>query len=316
MQTDDEAERLQPIHPLLAEAIASFDDVGLWAVVYDHKWRLVAQTTELAAVAGDSYVGDVFRFGPAAVLESPTGATLEQVRVIVRQVGTWMLEDLEVDEEGLPVMLHPALRDLVDELDLDGRCGEGLGGFRGVSARRDRRRGADAARRDSHGHVVGTVHLTKPHIGMNMIAMLTVSGDLDHLQRIHGLAVASRRPAAVLFADLEGSAQLSKRLSTATYFALIRRMTRAADKCVINHGGLVGRHIGDGVAAFFVTEGAESESAAARIMHRRSEGTASLDVGNRRSARATPRGPDGSRWSPLGHQAPHRQHRHALAVRK
>jgi class 3 adenylate cyclase len=68
----------------------------------------------------------------------------------------------------------------------------------------------------------------------------------------------------VLFADLEGSAQLSKRLPTATYFALIRRMTRAADACVISEGGLVGRHAGDGVAAFFVAESIGSESTAAR----------------------------------------------------
>ena len=40
-------------------------------------------------------------------------------------------------------------------------------------------------------------------------------------------------------------------------------MTRAADKCVIDAGGLVGRHMGDGVAAFFVAEAAKSESAAA-----------------------------------------------------
>lgn len=99
---------------------------------------------------------------------------------------------------------------------------------------------------------------------MNTIGMLTAYGDMEHLQRMRALAEASRRPAAVLFADLEGSAQLSKRMPTAAYFTLVRRMTRAADQCVIDHGGLVGRHIGDGVAAFFVAEIAGSESAAAR----------------------------------------------------
>jgi class 3 adenylate cyclase len=99
---------------------------------------------------------------------------------------------------------------------------------------------------------------------MNTIAMLTASGDLDHLQRMHQLATASRRPAAVLFADLEGSAQLSKRMPTAAYFKLIRRITRAADQCVVEAGGLVGRHAGDGVAAFFVAETLGSDSTAAR----------------------------------------------------
>jgi class 3 adenylate cyclase len=68
----------------------------------------------------------------------------------------------------------------------------------------------------------------------------------------------------VLFADLEGSAQLSKQLPTASYFKLVRRITRAADQCVLDAGGLVGRHVGDGVAAFFAAETAGSESAAAR----------------------------------------------------
>ena len=66
------------------------------------------------------------------------------------------------------------------------------------------------------------------------------------------LAAGIRRPTAILFADLEGSAQLAKRLPTASFFSLVRRITRAADQCVIDAGGLVGRHVGGGFASFFV----------------------------------------------------------------
>src|SRR5262249_55350880 len=52
--------------------------------------------------------------------------------------------------------------------------------------------------------------------------------------------------------------------STASYFRLGRRLVRAADQCVVDAGGLVGRHVGDGVVAFFLAESAGSESAAAR----------------------------------------------------
>ena len=79
------------------------------------------------------------------------------------------------------------------------------------------------------------------------------------MQRV---STAGKRPAAVLFADLEGSTQLAKRLPTASYFTLVRRLTRAADRCVVDAGGLVGRHAGDGVVAFFVAETVASESAA------------------------------------------------------
>ena len=53
-------------------------------------------------------------------------------------------------------------------------------------------------------------------------------------------------------------------MSTASYFTLGRRLTRAADQCVVDAGGLVGRHVGDGTVAFFLAESAGSESAAAR----------------------------------------------------
>ena len=73
-----------------------------------------------------------------------------------------------------------------------------------------------------------------------------------------------RRPAAVLMADLEASSPLARRVSTAQYFAFGRRLVRTADQCIIDHGGIVGRHAGDGVVAFFLAETAVSESAAAR----------------------------------------------------
>jgi class 3 adenylate cyclase len=93
---------------------------------------------------------------------------------------------------------------------------------------------------------------------------MAAMGDLRHFERMQAVAKAGRRPAAMLFADLESSSPLARRLSTASYFSLGRRMTRAADECVIDAGGLVGRHVGDGIVAFFLAETTDSESAAAR----------------------------------------------------
>ena len=73
-----------------------------------------------------------------------------------------------------------------------------------------------------------------------------------------------RRPAAILITDLETSAPLAKRLSTAQFFAFGRRLVRAGDQCIIDQGGVVGRHSGDGVTAFFLAETCGSESVAAR----------------------------------------------------
>jgi len=88
--------------------------------------------------------------------------------------------------------------------------------------------------------------------------------DLAHPERMQLVTNPGRRPAAILMADLEGSSQLSRRLSTASYFSLGRGLVRAADKCVVDTGGIVGRHVGDGVVAFFLAVSAGSESAAVR----------------------------------------------------
>jgi class 3 adenylate cyclase len=65
-------------------------------------------------------------------------------------------------------------------------------------------------------------------------------------------------------ADLQASSLLARRLSTAQFFAFGRRLVRAADRCIIDTGGIVGRHIGDGVMAYFLVETTGSESAAAK----------------------------------------------------
>jgi class 3 adenylate cyclase len=105
---------------------------------------------------------------------------------------------------------------------------------------------------------------TIPAAGMAVVGMMAMAGDLGHFARMQGVAKAGRRPAAILFADLEASSLLARRLSTASYFALGRRLVRAADQCVVDAGGVVGRHVGDGVGAFFLAENAGSEAAAAR----------------------------------------------------
>jgi class 3 adenylate cyclase len=99
---------------------------------------------------------------------------------------------------------------------------------------------------------------------MTVLGAIAGEGDLGHFERMQQVSRAARRSAAVLFADLEGSSPLSRRMPTAAYFTLMRRLARVADRCVVDHGGLVGRHVGDGIVAFFLADTAGSEAAAAR----------------------------------------------------
>jgi class 3 adenylate cyclase len=117
---------------------------------------------------------------------------------------------------------------------------------------------------DDRGHLLGFCMLTKPAAGMSHLAQAAATADLAHLERMRVVEHPDRRPAAILMADLEASSPLARHLSSAQYFAFVRRLVRAADDCIIDAGGIVGRHAGDGVVAFFLAETAGSESAAAR----------------------------------------------------
>jgi class 3 adenylate cyclase len=89
-------------------------------------------------------------------------------------------------------------------------------------------------------------------------------GDEEMYGRMARLTEPGRREAAVLFADLQSSAVLSRRLPSAAYFKLIRAITTAMDEVVVAEKGIVGKHAGDGVTAFFLSEDLGSGSAAAR----------------------------------------------------
>jgi class 3 adenylate cyclase len=116
---------------------------------------------------------------------------------------------------------------------------------------------------DDHGNLAGFGCLTKPAPGMSLLSILA-SADVAHLERMRAVSRPDRRPAAILMADLESSSALARRLSTAQYYAFGRNLVRAADQRVVEAGGIVGRHVGDGVVAFFLAETAGSESAAAK----------------------------------------------------
>lgn len=187
-------------------------------------------------------------------------------REAVAGLGPWLLADTPGGRNELREVLHPAFHDLIDAIEPDDRLnvraflghGHTVGGSSaGLLATAWRVRDAD-------GRLAGTVIQTIPAAGMALLGTLAAAGDAGHFARMQSVAKAGRRPAAILFADLEASSPLARRLSTASYFALVRRLARAADQCVIDAGGQVGRHAGDGVVAFFLAMNAGSESAAAR----------------------------------------------------
>lgn len=121
----------------------------------------------------------------------------------------------------------------------------------------------EIALNDYDGTLLGTVSLYDPGLPARVLAMLA-RGDEGMYSRMAKLADAGKRRAAILFADLQGSTGLSRRLPSAVYFELVRAMTTATDEVIIDRHGIVGKHAGDGATAFFLADELGSPSAAVR----------------------------------------------------
>lgn len=265
-----------PDDPVLAAWAHSLNETGQWAEIVDPRWRSVYLTNDARRIYGGTIemcpltVG-VHAYGPERVEEAMAWRggqfPLEIWRKALPKVGPWVLADTPGGRDELRALVDPRLSDLVDDLSAVDVPFAASYRFTGIYTAA----GASVdiptvvlRARDEAGRLAGTVSIIKPGVGMAVIARMTALGDRRHFERMETLAKPARRPAAVLFADLESSSRLSRRLSTTGYFSLVRRIARAADEAVIEAGGVPGQHAGDGVVAFFLAETAGSESAAAR----------------------------------------------------
>ena len=244
-------------------------DGGHWGFVFDSNWHLVFATDDVRMSFGGSgpmvplVIGEnIYASGSLELSRSWPFPPLWETAF--PGLGASMLADFGGDRDRLKAQVDPSLHRLVDEMspDLDEmRTYVGLGS--GVTSAPTTV--CTVVRlRDDVGSMRGAALILKPAASMAAIGVMAFEQDLDHLARMQQLSGADRRPTAILFADLESSSSLARRLSTASYFALNRRLVRAADKSIIESGGLVGRHVGDGVVAFFPAETFASESNAAR----------------------------------------------------
>lgn len=264
-----------PANPTLSSVASTYDALGLCADLCDAEWFHVFSTGE-----NDRMAADPLRpadppnhwFGPEITewMQGPFGSGHSR-RTAFQRVGPWLLFDTPGGHDELRARVDRSLVDLVDKLEpavpptacaltrQDGSLSEfSYGGVRSGFATLVTRV------HDESGRYVGWVSDYRPAAPTSQMFSALALADSRHLDRSTIVARPGRRPAAVLFADLEASSPLAKRVSTAQYFAFGRRLVRAVDQCLIDHGGIVGRHAGDGITGFFLAETAGSDSAAAR----------------------------------------------------
>lgn len=116
--------------------------------------------------------------------------------------------------------------------------------------------------RDEAGTLLGAVVLTNIGVRPSLLARLG-RGDSSMYERMARVTEPGRHETAILFADLEGSGELSRKLPTAAYFDLIRSLTAAFDRAIAEHSGIIGKHVGDGWTGFILATDCGSPSAAA-----------------------------------------------------
>ena len=258
-----------PDDSVLAAACVALKDGGHWGFVFDSDWQLVFATDDVRTSFGGSgpmvalVIGENI-YGSASLELSRSWPFPPLWETAFPGLGASMLADFGGDRARLKAEVDPSLHHLVDEM---GPNSDEMRTYVGLGT------GVDSAPttvstvvrlRDDAGSMRGAVLILKPAASMAAIGVMAFEQDLDHLARMQQLSSADRRPTAILFADLESSSPLARRLSTASYFGLNRRLVRAADKAIIESGGLVGRHVGDGVVAFFPAVTFTNESNAAR----------------------------------------------------
>jgi class 3 adenylate cyclase len=262
-----------PADPDLAAAAKMLRDTGSWGYIVDASWRMQYVSDEqritfasdgLPAewVPGSHYFGaeSVAMVDRWPLMSDPVGV----LEPLFRTLGGYVLADTPGGRDELRGLVVPYLAPLVD--DLEPRELVAAAAFTVAPSLRGT---VDVPvlvvrlRRPS-GELAGTLLMMKPAARMSTISAVVSNVDLDHFERMLAVSHPARRPGAVLMADLEGSSTLSRKLSSDTFFRIGRRLVLATDRCVVDAGGLVGRHVGDGVAAFFLAETFGSESAAAR----------------------------------------------------
>jgi class 3 adenylate cyclase len=262
-----------PEHPELRAIAEALEATAMSAEILDASWRIVFISTEEARIVGvdPSEVGRFYG-------KSLTRRQLEDVRYWATTEASsadWWKTNVpimrnylepgdEVFEEVFGPFAHAAAR--VEPGDLL-RAWPSTNAFPDDADLRTSWLGNvsffDMRINNDAGEFIGVLRLSTADAPHSLLVRMA-RGDRAMYERMDAVMVPARRAASILFADLEASGELSRTLSSRGYFDLVRRLTDLIDSQVIEHGGIVGKHAGDGASALFLVEQlGNSESAAA-----------------------------------------------------
>jgi class 3 adenylate cyclase len=252
----------------LAAIAHAMEATGWAAELYDPRWRLVWCSSQLKQLVGETD-DDALGVG-LHLLESRLQEVWSRI-VPARGMAGWIKETLPailVDDPAIRevVLSHtdkPEIREVVEAAE-PASSPVWSGQFRvRIAEGEDLVRYFGVRLREADGTPIGAAYMYGSALPASLLA-LVARGDAGMFERMARLVEPGRQEAAILFADLQASGALSRHLPSATYFELIRDLDTRIDAAVIGELGIVGKHVGDGVVAFFLPHDVGSVSQAAR----------------------------------------------------
>src|SRR5680860_1415134 len=280
-----------PEHPELCSMAEALETAAISGEILDAQWRVVFISSEEARIIGvePSEVGRFYGKGlPRRQLEdgnywaTTDDSSRDWWKLNVPIMRTYLDPDDDVFETVFGPLAKAAARIEPGELI---RAWSSTHAFPDDTGLRTSWLGDvtffDIRINNDAGEFIGVLRLATPDAPDSLLARLA-RGDRAMHERMDAVMIPARRPASILFADLEASGELSRRLSSRGYFELVGHLTDLIDSQVIKQGGIVGKHAGDGASALFLVEqlgNSESEAASAAVRAARAIRDAAPELG-------------------------------------
>jgi class 3 adenylate cyclase len=283
-----------PEHPELREVAQAIESAGMMGEILDASFRVVFFSTEAARGMGVT-PGEVESFMGRSTIIRALGRDYREVARVTEESGAaWF-------EHNAPIMrrfLEPGTPEFdeafgptaklaaeIDPIEIAPRAWHDMVAFppdlrfrRTILGDQNQ---VHIRINDDSGDLIGLLFLYRGTVPESLLNRLG-RGDPRLFERMERVSEPARRPAGILFADLEASGALSRRLSSRGYFDLIRDLTDLIDSSVIARDGIAGKHAGDGGSALFLAadfDGSESASARATIEAARAIRDGAEDLG-------------------------------------
>jgi class 3 adenylate cyclase len=251
--------------------VRGLENTGWAAEVCDADWRLVWVSPQTCALIGqpdDSELGlgeHVLESRKRPAWQRMVGLEAQEQWVTMNV--PQMLADDPDGKERIAELTLPELKDAVLECEpAQVPIWTWLTETTGVEPAVRQVRNFGLRVRTREGEPFATVYMYGANLPATLLA-LVAQGDRGMFERMARLTEPGRREASVLFADIESSGDLSRHLSSAAYFRLVHELFTKLDGIVIDANGIVGKHAGDGLSAFFLADdcGSKEEATGAAV---------------------------------------------------